>query len=88
MRILFRAHALQRLIERRITKECAKKILKEGTIIESYPDDRPYGSYLALGWCGDRPIHIVYAKSDEALIIITAYEPDPAKWSADFTQRI
>ena len=58
-------------------------------VIENYPDDNPYPSRLLLGWCQERPLHVVVAENaqDDEWIIITAYEPDPAQWDADFKRR-
>jgi len=64
--------------------------IASGEIIEDYPDDQPYPSCLIFGRAqSGRPLHIVCAPVlDEALlIIITTYEPDPAKWEADFKKR-
>ena len=64
--------------------------IASGEIIEDYPDDQPYPSCLIFGRAqSGRPLHIVCAPVlDEALlIIITTYEPDQAKWEADFKKR-
>ena len=37
---------------------------------------------------GNRAIHVVCSPKDTYLAIITAYIPDPALWSDDFTKRI
>ncbi len=54
-----------------------------------YPDDQPYPSQLILGWCQNRPIHIVAAFNEpgEEAIIITVYEPDPVLWEKDFRRK-
>jgi hypothetical protein len=60
-----------------------------GKVIENYPDDFPYPSCLIYGRTRKgRPIHMVCAYSAVELlgIVITAYEPDPEKWS-DFLRR-
>lgn len=54
-----------------------------GKIIQSYPDDNPYPSYLIYGkTLKDRPIHIVcaFSKEDDVAIIITVYQPESEKW--------
>jgi hypothetical protein len=40
--------------------------------------------------CGanNRPIHVVCAPKDDYLAIITAYVPDPDKWTKDFRVRL
>jgi len=62
----------------------------ECTIVEEYPDDRPYPSVLVLGRTNEgRPVHVVcaYAPEDDQLIVITVYEPDQNRWDDEFRQR-
>jgi hypothetical protein len=61
-------------------------IVQNGEIIREYPDDTPYSSRLMLGWCDERPLHVVVANNDDdnEIIVITVYEPDPALWEPDF----
>ncbi len=40
--LLFRAHALERMFERRVTVEEVRLVLETGKKIENYPHDRPY----------------------------------------------
>jgi hypothetical protein len=64
--------------------------LNGGEIIEEYPDDQPYPSCLVLGrTLADRPLHVVCApvSAEQRLIVITIYQPDPARWEADFKGR-
>jgi len=77
------------MFERRITVEDVEAVLDAGEVIEQYPNDTPYPSRLVLGWRGSRPLHVVAAESigENELIVITAYEPDPAQWEADCKRR-
>ncbi|HXK27603.1 MAG TPA: DUF4258 domain-containing protein [Candidatus Binatia bacterium] len=64
--------------------------LDAGEIIEEYPDDQPYPSCLILGRTrAARLLHIVCAPvlTEQRLIVITIYQPDPARWEADFKRR-
>lgn len=64
--------------------------LETGEIIEEYPQDQPYSSSLVFGRTADgRPLHIVCApvSAEGRLVIITTYQPDPARWDAEFRQR-
>ena len=63
--------------------------LHHAEVIERYPKDFPYPSYLMLGWVNARPIHVVAADNQEAreTIIITVYEPDLIKWEEGFKRR-
>jgi len=61
-----------------------------GKIIEQYPDDKPYPSFLIYGKTETgRNLHIVAAfNSDDAIaIVITVYQPDPRRWFG-FERRI
>jgi Domain of unknown function (DUF4258) len=88
-RLVFRVHAIQRMFQRQISEEDIRHVLAMGEIIESYPDDSPYPSFLALNFCGARPIHVVAADNHESqeTIVITAYEPDPIQWDPSFRRR-
>ena len=88
-RVLFRAHALQRLFERRIGVTEVLAILQSGDVIARYDDDRPYPSRLVLGWSQGRPLHVVAADdpTSDITVVITVYEPAPDLWSADFRGR-
>lgn len=87
--IIYRAHAYQRMFERGINEADIRKVLLEGEVIMDYPDDRPYPSYLVLGWCDKRPIHVVAAinEPDNQAIIITIYEPEGILWEDDFRRK-
>jgi hypothetical protein len=88
-RLIFRAHAIQRMFQRQISVNDIHNVLSSGEIIETYPDDFPYSSYLIFGWCGLRPVHIVAADNNTTLetIIITVYEPDSINWENGFKRR-
>ncbi len=79
-RLIYRVHAVRRMAERGIREEDVARVIAGGKEIESYPEDRPYPSRLLLGWVEDRPIHVVAASAERAIIIITVYEPDAAQW--------
>jgi hypothetical protein len=87
--LVYRVHAIERMVERGISHDDVRKVLAEGKEIESYPGDFPHPSRLVLGWCGQRPIHVVAAESaaDNETIIVTVYEPDPDRWESGFDRR-
>ncbi len=88
-RLVFRVHALMRMFERHISVEDIQAVVSKGETIEDHPDDSPYPSRLVLGWRGTRPLHVVVARnlSENELVVITVYEPDPALWEAGFRRR-
>ena len=89
MTFVYREHAIQRMFERDIFEVDVENTVKNGEITEEYLDDKPYPSFLALGF-NKKPLHVVFAKNyeDNEVIIITAYYPDKEKWSDDYKKRI
>lgn len=88
MVFLYRVHAIERMFQRDISEEEIEKVVRAGEIIESYPDDQPYPSFLALGYAEKRALHVVYAKDDNnTVIVITVYAPTLEKWFEDFKRR-
>jgi Domain of unknown function (DUF4258) len=88
-RLIFSGHATKRMAQRGFMDTDVAAVLSAGDVIERYPDDTPYPSYLVLGLVAGRPVHVVAAdRSDAAeIIVITVYEPHPALWDATFTRR-
>jgi len=78
----------EKLRERKISADDVEKAIREGAIVEDYPDDARGPSCLILGRSGGRPLHVVCGRLDEQrILIITAYEPDPAEWESDWRTR-
>ena len=88
-RILFRAHAVQRMFERRISAKKVTQALQAGETIEDYSSESPEPSRLILGFQGKRPFHVVLSENPEAdeTTVITVYLPSPEKWNRDFKSR-
>jgi len=72
-----------------IRSDEVRTVLESGERIEHYTDDKPYPSYLALGWPARRSLHVVAADDAEEseTIVITTYRPDPGRWESDFKTR-
>ena len=87
--VRFTRHAFERLFERAIPPDSVLRIMREGEVIASYPDDVPFPSALILGHEAGEPVHVVVARDEETRLchIITVYRPDPAIWSDDFKTR-
>lgn len=82
------AHAKYRLQERNILLDDVEQAIKTGSIIEEYPDDKPFPSCLISGMAVDgRVLHTVVSRYEEFLYLITAYWPDSEKWTNNFTTR-
>lgn len=60
--VSFSGHALRRMFERRIDRADVLAVLRNGDVISEYTDDKPYPSFLLLGFVKDGPLHVVAAK--------------------------
>jgi hypothetical protein len=91
-RVLYLPHAIDQMNapDELITTEEVRTVIFAGEIIEDYPEDRRGHSCLILGYSptDQRPLHVVCSPKEEYLAIITAYLPDPVRWSADFRRRV
>jgi len=78
------------MFARGLTEDDIRHIVSTGEVIEDYPDDEPFRSRVILGYCGNRPVHVVVAENIEKdqRIIVTAYEPCRTKWDETFKRRI
>ena len=87
-RIRWQLHALERMLERSISREEVVGAILKGQVIEPYLTDRPLPSCLLLHM-GQQPLHVVAAVDVEAGIgyVITAYRPDLEHFEADYKTR-
>lgn len=88
-KIEWSAHALERMLEKGISRTSVKYIIFKGEMIESYPDDKPFPSALFHGLWDDKALHavIAYNIAAERIFIITAYWPDEEHFEGDFKTR-
>lgn len=60
-------------------------------VIEDYPDAMRGPTVLVLQLdAAKAPVHVVWAIAkdrSEPAVLVTAYRPDPSRWSSDFLQR-
>jgi Domain of unknown function (DUF4258) len=89
-KLTFRVHALRRMFARSITASEVRTVIEQGDTIEGYPQDTPYPSRLVLGYASGRALHVVVADNahGDEVIVVTAYEPDPALWQPGFRLRL
>ena len=88
-KIQFTDHALKRAVERNIDLENdIVAALLSGEIIEEYPNDYPYKSYLILGITIKKMhLHVVCSIGEDVLWIITEYFPNNDEWEDDLKTR-
>jgi len=74
------------MFERGIRTNAIKAVIESGEVIGNYPDDKPFPSFLVLGWIESTPIHVVLSIdiSSQECYIITVYVPDVGIWQPDF----
>lgn len=87
-RVQWHQHALERLLERGLSRAAIEQVIMKGEVIEVYVEDRPYPSCLLLQ-SDPGPLHVVAALDPEARVchIITAYTPDLEHFEPDFRTR-
>jgi hypothetical protein len=76
-RIHWHQHALERFLERGISRAEVVRAIMNGEVIEIYATDRPYASCLIFN-AEAEPVHVVAAADASARIchVVTAYRPD------------
>ena len=74
---------------RRISVGDVQQVLASGEEIEQYPDDTPFPSVLLFERVRERALHVVAARdtASDLTYVVTAYEPDPNEWDAEFRRR-
>jgi hypothetical protein len=87
--VAFTAHVVTKMFQRGISREDVLRVLDNFEIVEDYPNDTPYPSYLILGFVNLRPFHLVVSNNHimQTTIVITTYRPDPDKWEVDWKTR-
>lgn len=86
-KIIWSKHILIRMQQRDIKVKQIIDCIMTGRIIEFYPDDLPFPSYLVLGKSDPSYLHVVCAFGENKLWMITAYYPNNDEWHDDFSTR-
>jgi hypothetical protein len=82
-------HSLKRIVQRNISEREIREAADSAIIIEDYPDDKYYPSYLLLGFTyQDRPLHLhVSRMPGDCTRLITIYEPNSQEWVDNYSKR-
>lgn len=86
--IEWRRHALERMLQRDISRSEVKEAIKYGEIIEYYETDVPFESALFFHTVS-KTIHVVLSldEANKTIYVITAYEPDTTHFCDDLKTR-
>lgn len=84
-------HAADELLDDALGEGDVLRATLSGEVIEDYPDALPFPACLVL--CGlesGELVHAVWAYDATTCyaVLVTAYRPDPSRWSPDFRQRV
>lgn len=84
--LVFREHALDRMLEWDVDVSDVEAVLETGETIEEYDD----GARLVMGRAGIRPLHVVVRTelNTDEVFVITVYEPRAERWDARFMRRM
>lgn len=88
-RILWTYHVNLRLRGRSVPRHTIVDAVDSYEIVESYPDDKYFPSYLALTRLAGDAIHVLFATDvgGHNVRVITAYRPSPDEWEDDMKTR-
>ena len=90
--VLLSQHAYDRLAENGIAAADIEAGIAGAIEIEDYPEYHKGPSVLVLqADTNGQPIHVLWGirKGTTApAIVVTAYRPDPSRWTADFRRRL
>ncbi len=84
-------HGLRELSADRILIDDVVDGVDKAIVVEEYPNAQRGPSVLVLQRDrNDNPVHLVWGVPRDGLrpaVLITAYRPDPKRWTTDFTAR-
>ncbi len=85
-------HGLRELAADDIVLDQVLTGVSQAALVEDYPDSRMEPSVLVLQHdASGQPVHVMWGvpkATGTPAVLVTAYRPAPARWSADFRRRI
>jgi hypothetical protein len=78
-----------RLGQRFIARETIIHAATSYEVVEEYPEDKYFPSYLLLGRRGEDAFHVLFGADTEGqnVRVVTAYYPSPDEWEEDLKTR-
>lgn len=90
--VIVSEHAYDRLRENDISIHDIEAGILEALLVEDYPEAQRGPSLLALQFdANGNPLHVVWGLrkgTTGPAVLITAYRPDPLRWTSDFRRRL
>jgi len=82
-------HVNMRLMKRSISRTLILDSVDNFVLIESYPEDKYFPSYLIWSTIQDIIFHILFAvdANEGNVRVVTAYKPDPDRWMDNMKRR-
>ena len=82
-------HVNMRLGNRFISREAIVDAANSFALVESYPDDKYFPSFLLLGRAGTDAFHVLFGVdvAGSNVRVVTAYRPSRDEWSDDLKTR-
>ena len=82
------AHAHQEMTEEDVVLDDVIDVLRAATVVENYPEHKRGACCLVAGRTRrNRVLHVVCSTSLDFAVVITVYEPKPARWVTPYERR-
>lgn len=89
-RFTYSNHVFLQMAERINSSDEVEAVANRGEVITAYENEQPFPCFLVIGWVKSVALHVVFAQNptDALCVVVTAYWPDPEKWSTDCKTRL